>query len=151
MLPVLVASLASLADLNAHLEAKGHAALSIERFRPNIIIRGHKAWEEDSWRLVRINGSLTCALPFFNTSALDLDAVARCARCQVPNVDPDTGEKHAKEPWDTLVEYRRVDEGMKWKPCFGMLCCPRNEGNVEVGMRFEVLGTTGEHKYIKGF
>lgn len=82
---------------------------------------------------------------------LEIDVQARCARYQVLNVDPETAEKDKKEPWDTLVSYRRVDEGIKWKPCFGMLSCPRNEGPIEVGMRFEVVETTEGHRYIKGF
>lgn len=49
------------------------------------------------------------------------------------------------------MKYRRIDEGIKFKPCFGMLSVPRNEGEVEVGMRFEVLETTQNHKYVKGF
>jgi hypothetical protein len=49
------------------------------------------------------------------------------------------------------MSYRRVDEGMKWKPCFGMLSVPRNEGPIAVGMKFEVVETTEAHKYVKGF
>lgn len=86
-----------------------------------------------------------------SSPSLDLDIVARCTRCQVPNVDPETAEKHSKQPWDTLVSYRRIDEGMKYKPCFGMLAAPRSEGNLEVGMRFDVLEETNQHRYIKGF
>ena len=69
----------------------------------------------------------------------------------MPNVDPDSAVKHKKQPWDTLVSYRRVDEGIKYKPCFGMLSAPRGEGVVEVGMRLEVLEETSEHRYITGF
>lgn len=155
VLPVQIASRASLQELNARLQEKGEDALTIERFRPNIIIRGDEPWSEDSWKTVRINGSesgpLVGALTRANGAALDIDVAARCARCQVPNVDPDTAEKHKKEPWTTLMSYRRVDEGITFKPCFGMLCCPRNEGVVKVGMRFEVLEMTDQHHYQKGF
>ena len=152
VLPVTVASRASLQELNSRLREKGNEEdLTIERFRPNIIIKGNTPWEEDDWKLLRINGSASTSVGMFNTKALDLDVAARCARCQVPNVDPITAEKDAKEPWTTLVSYRRVDEGIKYKPCFGMLCCPRNEGDISVGMRFDVLKTTNEHRYIKGF
>lgn len=78
---------------------------------------------------------------------MEIDTQARCARRQVPNIDPETVEKD-KELWDTLVSYRRVDEGIKWKPGFGMLPWPRNEGLIAVGMKFEV---TEDHKHIKGF
>ncbi|KAH7039807.1 uncharacterized protein B0I36DRAFT_357193 [Microdochium trichocladiopsis] len=46
MMPVLVASLASLAELNGQLRDGGDPAIDIERFPPNIIIRGHDAWAE---------------------------------------------------------------------------------------------------------
>ena len=75
VLPVQISSCASIDELNNRLKAKGHAEIPIERFRPNIVIRGNGAWTEDSWKTVKINGSTI------------IDVVARCARCQVPNVD----------------------------------------------------------------
>ncbi len=38
-----------------------------------------------------------------------------------------------------------MDEGIKWKPCFGMLSCPRNEGAIAVGMKFEVIEMTEDY------
>lgn len=146
-----VASQASINDLNRRLKDKpaaNTAALTIERFRPNIIVRGRDdhPWEEDSWKRVRITTSIPEQESIFK---IDLDVVARCARCQVPNVDPDTAEKHPKEPWDELMKYRRVDKGgvAKYKPCFGMLCIPKNEGVVQIGATLEVLETTDKHLY----
>ncbi|KNG81311.1 MOSC domain protein [Aspergillus nomiae NRRL 13137] len=141
--PVLVASEASIAELNSRLAEKGVDPIGVERFRANVIVKGGEPWVEDEWKVVRIADGAGKVLEF--------DVLARCARCQVPNVDPDTAEKHKTQPWDTLMSYRRVDEGMKYKPCFGMLCAPRGEGALEVGMRFDVLEVTNEHRYIKGF
>ncbi|KAK0106198.1 hypothetical protein ONS96_003842 [Cadophora gregata f. sp. sojae] len=172
VMPLLIANEASLRELNGRLKEKGHAEIGVERFRPNIIIKGAddldpnstvkgglpSAWSEDSWKTVRIlphgDEKAGIAQSIFGgggNKPLEIDVQARCARCQVPNVDPETAEKDKKEPWDTLVSYRRVDDGIKWKPCFGMLSCPRNEGELEVGMRFEVVETTDKHKYLKGF
>ncbi|ESZ96038.1 hypothetical protein SBOR_3579 [Sclerotinia borealis F-4128] len=163
VLPVLIANEASLRELNQRLVKKGTDEITIERFRPNIIVRGNDegnhgdtapgAWTEDDWKRVRIvhspdSGLLSTAL---GSNAVDIDIQARCARCQVPNVNPETAEKHKHEPWDTLVSYRRIDEGIKWKPCFGMLGVPRTDGPIAVGMKFEVLETTDNHKYMKGF
>ncbi|KAE8158740.1 hypothetical protein BDV40DRAFT_10886 [Aspergillus tamarii] len=141
--PVLVASEASMAELNSRLVEKGVEPIEVERFRANVIIKGGEPWVEDEWKVVRVVDG--------EGKVLEFDVLARCARCQVPNVDPDTAEKHKTQPWDTLMSYRRVDEGMKYKPCFGMLCAPRGEGALEVGMRFDVLEVTSEHRYIKGF
>lgn len=147
-----IASEASIKDLNKRLGHQPHSpdALTIERFRPNIIIRGRDdhPWEEDTWKRVRISTSIPSEEALYR---LDLDVVARCARCQVPNVNPDTAEKHAKQPWDTLMNFRRVDDGgvAKYKPCFGMMCIAKNEGKVAVGGRLEVLETTDKHLYAQ--
>lgn len=147
---LLVASEASIKDLNKRLTEANHpdAPLSIERFRPNIIVRGREdhPWEEDDWKRVRITTRIPAEEALYK---IDLDCVARCARCQVPNVDPDTAEKHPKQPWDELMKFRRVDQGgvAKWKPCFGMLSVPRSEGKVQVGAILEVLETTSKHSY----
>ncbi|CAP98274.1 hypothetical protein E8E15_004398 [Penicillium rubens] len=157
--PVQIASESSLAELNARLGKVGIDPITVERFRPNIVVRGKAPWSEDSWKLVRITGRNAVGISGDSAgdsgaaiqSPLDLDVVARCARCQVPNVDPDTALKNKKQPWDTLVSYRRVDEGSKYKPCFGMLSAPRNEGAIEVGMKLEVLEETTGHRYVAGF
>lgn len=163
VLPILIANEASIGELNSRLRGKGRDDIMIERFRPNIIVRGFdaesledkapKAWSEDSWKTVRIlNGQeKTGLLGIGKEKGLVIDVQARCARCQVPNVNPDTAEQDKHEPWDTLVSYRRIDEGIRWKPCFGMLSCPRNEGPIAVGMMFEVTEMTARHLYIKGF
>lgn len=145
-----VASEASIKDLNKRLGFSPNAkdALTIERFRPNIIVRGRDdhPWEEDSWKRVRISTTLPDEEALYK---LDLDIVARCARCQVPNVNPDTAEKNAKQPWDTLMQFRRVDTGgpAKYKPCFGMMAIPKNEGKIAVGAKLECLETTDKHWY----
>ena len=144
-----IASEASLKDLNNRLaKIPGADPLTVERFRPNIIVKGRDdhPWEEDTWKRVRITTTLPDREMLFK---LDLDVVARCARCQVPNVNPDTAEKHPKQPWDELMKFRRVDKGgpAKWKPCFGMLCVPKNEGIVMIGSTLDVLETTDKHLY----
>ena len=140
--PVLIGSEASLRELNSRLPE----AITVERFRPNIILKGNVPWSEDSWALVRVRDE---ALP--DEPALELDILSRCMRCQVPNVDPDTAQKSDHQPWDTLMSYRRIDKGMKFKPAFGMNAAPRSEGEIRVGMTFEVLEETNQHRYLKAF
>ena len=139
MMPVLVGSMASIGELNKRLAREGEDEIEIERFRPNIIIRGSQPWDEDRWKALRISDG---------KAALNLDVVCRCLRCQVPNVDPETAEKHPRQPWNQLMSYRRIDPGLKFKPSFGMLCVPREEGLIEVGMRFDVTATTNDHFFI---
>ncbi len=96
--PFLIANQASLDDLNVRLLARGHEAVSMARFRPNIVVQGLEAYEEDYVSSFRI-GPLTLAL------------VKRCPRCPVPNVDPQTGEV-GTEPMTTLQSYRSFESGV---------------------------------------
>ncbi|KAH6994363.1 hypothetical protein EDB82DRAFT_501543 [Fusarium venenatum] len=139
MMPVLVASMASMNELNERLANAGEDKIEIERFRPNIIIRGSVPWVEDGWKTLQIGEG---------EHRLDLDVVCRCLRCQVPNVHPLTAEKHPRQPWNQLMKYRRIDAGLKFKPSFGMLCAPSVEGHLEVGMKFQVKGMTNDHFFI---
>ena len=79
VLPVQISSYASIEELNSRLKNKGQAESPIERFRPKIVTKGDGAWTEDNWKTVKINGS--------TLEAIMIDVVARCGRCQVPNVD----------------------------------------------------------------
>lgn len=156
MMPVLIANTASIDELNTRLKDRGHKPITIERFRPNIVIHGGEAkdlpaWCEDSWKAVRVVTQPAQSGTFFTTgpSALDLDVQARCARCGVPNVDPETGVKDGREPWSTLLTYRKIDKGLPSKPCFGMLACPRVQGEVRQAMVFEIVEKTERHFLIQ--
>jgi uncharacterized protein len=110
--PILVTSEASLAELNARLEAKGARPVPMTRFRPNIVVGDiGEAFEED----------------FIDTLAIDsttggeqivLRFVKPCARCPITTIDQQTGERDAQwpsEPLDTLQVFRadpRVDGGL---------------------------------------
>lgn len=90
--------------------------ITIERFRPNIIVKGAdnetdellpQPWSEDNWKTVKVINKETSGIAsYIYSNSLDMDVPARCGRCQVPNVHPETAFKHPKEPWDTLVSYR---------------------------------------------
>ncbi|HYD79103.1 MAG TPA: MOSC N-terminal beta barrel domain-containing protein [Paucimonas sp.] len=103
--PVLVVSQASLDDLNEKLAAQGRAALPMNRFRPNIVLDGVGAFEEDYADTIDFGA---CALK----------PVKPCARCTVPSVDQATAEI-GPDPLDILRTYRtnpKVDGGIT----FGM-------------------------------
>jgi uncharacterized protein YcbX len=92
--PVLVASLASLADLNARLVAAGSPPVPMDRFRPNIVVEGGDAFAEEAATTARIGG-VVFRMP------------KHCARCKVTTVDQATGIA-GKEPLRTLASYRTV-------------------------------------------
>lgn len=145
LMPILVGCESSIDELNTRLQAAESLSIDVRRFRPNILVKGDKPWDEDRWKTIRITSKS-------GKDVFTSDVTQRCARCQVPNVDPETAEKHKRQPWDTLMKYRRVDEGIKYKPCFGMLCVPRGEGGMlELGMKVEVTEVTDKHRIISGF
>ncbi len=120
--PYLLVGAASLDDLNARLQRP----VSMERFRPNLVVEGGAAYEEDEWTRLRI-GELT------------FRGVKRCERCVVTTVDPATARK-GQEPLRTLATYRRQD-GKVW---FGMNLCPDAEGALQVGDAVVPLERRGE-------
>ncbi len=95
---LLVTSQASLAGLNAKLAAQGHAAVGMERFRPNLVLAGVEAFDEDRLHTLHI------ATGDGRTAQLTL--VKPCARCPIPNIDPATGIS-SPEVGDTLQGYRQ--------------------------------------------
>jgi uncharacterized protein len=97
--PLLLASMASLEELNQKLAAQGKPAIGIERFRPNIVLEGLDAQDEDRLDLVRIAA---------DEGEVQLRLVKPCPRCPIPNIDPATAESDPVVT-DTLQGYRRND------------------------------------------
>ncbi|WP_213957363.1 MOSC N-terminal beta barrel domain-containing protein [Variovorax sp. dw_954] len=99
---LLVASEASLAELNEKLVAEGHEAVVMERFRPNIVLAGVEAQDEDRLETMHIATGEGEAL---------LQPVKPCPRCPMPDIDPKTAIS-SPEVGDMLRTYRqnaRVD------------------------------------------
>lgn len=105
--PLLVTFEASLDALNCELEANGHDPVPMDRFRPNIVVRGPEAFSEHG--LSRLAGDgWTIAL------------VDHCERCLVPTVDQQTAERDPeREPYMTLRRINPVP-GEKPMPGFGV-------------------------------
>jgi uncharacterized protein YcbX len=91
--PFLATSEASLLDLNKRLIKQGEHPVTMDRFRPNLVLSGCSAFEEDTWTTFTINGTV-------------FRAGGPCARCIVTTTDQRTG-KRSKEPLRTLALYRR--------------------------------------------
>lgn len=114
--------------------------LNALRFRANIYVTGPPAFNEDTWTKARITQPRSDA-------GIDLHVSCRTTRCNLPNVDPETGVADRNEPNTTLRSYRVVDEGSK-SACLGMMITPLSEGKVSVGDFVEVT-ETGEHRRVK--
>jgi hypothetical protein len=95
--PLLVASTASLDELNRRIAAGGHAAVTMQRFRPNLVLEGvTDAHGEDFIDTLEIESP---------DGPVRLKIVKPCARCSIPDVDPLSAETgHAVG--DTLRSYR---------------------------------------------
>lgn len=86
--PLLVLGEASLADLNARLASP----LPMNRFRPNVVLSGLEAYDEDH-------------LDQIVAGPIRLKLVKPCTRCEITTTDQETGER-ASEPLMTLATYR---------------------------------------------
>ncbi len=124
--PVLVASEASMDHLNERLAAAGHAPVGIERFRPNVVLAGVEAHDEDRVDQIRIDAE---------GGELHLQPVKPCARCPIPDIDPATA---ASTPvvGDTLRSYRQ-DKRLDGAITFGMNAIVRQGAGqmLRVGQR----------------
>jgi uncharacterized protein len=109
--PLLVATTASLADLNARLDHP----LPMDRFRPNIVVDASVAWAEDDWSQVRIGD-------------VPVRIVKGCDRCVVTTIDQRTAERSA-EPLRTLATFRAREN----KVYFGMNGVPDAYGEIARG------------------
>jgi uncharacterized protein YcbX len=117
-----VATTASLAQLNDWIaqgaQERGEvlpAPLPISRFRPNLVVDGGTAFEEDAWRRVHV-GEVTFRV------------TKPCARCVLTTVDPHTLVR-GKEPIRTLARHRNVGG----KTLFAVNLVPENSGTVRIG------------------
>lgn len=90
--PLLVISEAALADLNEKLAASGRAPVPMNRFRPNLVLAGGDAFDEDYADEIRIGEAR-------------LKPVKPCARCTIPGVDQASGER-GPDPVEILASYR---------------------------------------------
>jgi len=107
--PILVASVAGLAEFNRRLVEHGESAVTMARFRPNLVLDGLDAHGEDA---------LDEIVFATDDGPVRLKLVKPCARCPIPDVDPATGEPgHAVG--DVLASYR-ADARMKGALTFGM-------------------------------
>jgi MOSC domain-containing protein len=110
--PSLLTAEESLAELNRRLANP----VPMNRFRPNIVIRGARPFEEDGWQVLRIGSA-------------EFQAAKPCERCIVTTIDQESGQISGKEPLRTLATFRRRNGAT----LFGMNLLVRRPGIVRVG------------------
>lgn len=115
--PLLLISQASLDDLNTRLAVP----VPMNRFRPNIVVSGCGAYNEDRWKSIRIGGMI-------------FHLIKPCSRCVTTTVDQETGIQ-GKEPLATLSQYRKI----RGNVFFGQNVIPEKEGILNRGDTVEVL------------
>ena len=145
--PVLVASTASLDELNTRLAQQGQPAVDMRRFRPNVVLgdlmsdasmQAVSAHDED-----RV-GTLSIAT---EAGDVQLQPVKPCPRCPMPNIDPDTAHS-TSAVGDALQAYRpdarvngAVTFGMNAVPVHGVGLVLRVGQPIQADWQFEPLAT----------
>jgi uncharacterized protein YcbX len=115
--PLLVTSQASLDDLNARMDT----SVSMDRFRPNLVIDGAEPFAEDLWKRLQIGETV-------------IDLVKPCSRCVIPSIDQRNGQR---DPLinRVLAGFRRRDGAIY----FGMNALGREGARIAVGDEVAVL------------
>lgn len=119
--PLLLAAEESLDELNRRLDVP----LPMNRFRPNVVVRGAAPFAEDGWGHFRI-GALECVV------------ASPCARCVTTTTDQTTGER-GKEPLRTLATFRREGDQV----FFAVNVVHRGTGRIAIGDGVRVDGNEG--------
>lgn len=121
--PFHVLSQKSIDDLNSNLK---ETQISVNNFRPNILIDGCNAFDEDKWQYVKFS------------SGAEICHLVPCGRCVLTTNNPETGIKTDKDPLVTLRTYRqpkneflRANYGTA--PLFGVYFKLVKQGKVAVG------------------
>uniref|UniRef100_A0A0B6Z492 MOSC domain-containing protein n=1 Tax=Arion vulgaris TaxID=1028688 RepID=A0A0B6Z492_9EUPU len=120
--PYHLATEESLTDLQSRIAKSPDGLITMNNFRPNIVIKGtSKPWDEDTWLYLKIGKNLR------------MRVLAPCDRCLLTTVNP---EKYARrgddEPLKTLRGFRMFPELSK-SPMFGIFAGVDVENTVRVG------------------
>ncbi|MBA3516510.1 MAG: MOSC domain-containing protein [Rhizobiales bacterium] len=121
--PILIVTTASFEALRREVGPD----LLMSRFRPNLVIDGAAAWEDDGWASIRVG-------------AVEMDVVKPCPRCAVTTVDQERGVFAGDEPLATLRRIRMSGDRRVVGVLFGWNAIPRRLGTVRVGDTVEVIG-----------
>ena len=112
--PLLIIGEESLKDLNKRLKKP----LSMNRFRPNIVLKGGDPFDEDN-------------LKEYTLGEANLKSFKECSRCVMITIDQENGQKSDTEPLKVLNTYRSKEKGVM----FGMSAFNINGKKIKKGDR----------------
>jgi len=115
--PLLVVNEATLEALNAELPMP----VPMQRFRPNIVLKGAESLKEHEWQTLLIGDCI-------------IDLVKPCSRCVMTTVDHQRGIRTSNEPFATLKTFNNIDG----KAIFGINGMCRKNGVIHVGDSVEI-------------
>ncbi len=142
--PLMMLGEGSLAEVNERLHDRYRGdeygeklPLPMNRFRPNLVVRGSDPFAEDRWAKIRVGEAI-------------FRVVKPCGRCVMTTVDQARGEFDGKEPLKTMATFRMAKDvfpntfeelGQTANAVlFGENLIPENPGaTIRVGDEVEVL------------
>ncbi|KAI6170312.1 MOSC domain-containing protein [Aphelenchoides besseyi] len=127
----MINTLASVDDLNFRLKADSLNPISVDNFRPVIVVSEASAYDEDRWLEVRIGDA-------------EFVCYKACSRCILTTVNPENGTMQPEmQPLKKLREYRLAPEGplrdfYGRSPIFGVYLGLKKPGRIQVGDEIHV-------------
>lgn len=114
--PILIINSISVREL----EIAHNVSIDIRRFRPNIVVSGDRAFEEQGWNAIRLG-------------TIGTEMIKQCSRCVIVNQNPETtlADMNVLE---LLIPYGLKDNKIK----FGWYVAPQSSGNVYRGQQITI-------------
>lgn len=127
----------STSSLNSLYEISATAYFGMDRFRPNIVIDGLPAWQEDVVARVKVGGAV-------------FEFVKPCSRCVMTAIDQQTGARDkAPHPYGILGDLRKGEGGGLSGRFFGQNAAFRGgEKIINVGQPVEILEVKPMHPAV---
>ena len=100
----------------------------MEQFRPNLVVSGASAREEDSWKVIRIGDVV-------------FDVVKPCSRCIFTTVSPEKGKTSGRRTIKNIYRNLSAPPGITAMSILVRNLIARNSGVIRVGDEVEILAT----------